>query len=94
VGVGPLGAFGAYVLMPVARPILEPSPFGADPLGPSPRKCPGDLGEGLGGGPTHGLRGPGIPLGSGGQDAALPGSWGEGGGDGVERVDGEGQEVD
>jgi hypothetical protein len=63
-------------------------------LGPSPRKCPGDLGEGLGGGPSRGLGGPGIPLGPRRQDPALPGSWGEGGGDGVERLDGEGQELD
>jgi len=75
-------------------PILEPSPFGADPLGPPTRERPGDLGEGLGGGPPRGLGGPGIPLGPRGQGAALPGSWGEGGGDGVERVDGEGQELD
>jgi len=77
-----------------AGPLLEPSPFGADSLGPSPWKCPGDLGEGLGGGPPRGLGRPGIPLGSGGQDAALPGSWGEGGGDGVERLDGEGAQLD
>ena len=69
-----------------AGPLLEPSPFGADPLGPSPRKCPGDLGEGLGGGPPRGLGGPEFSLGPGGQDPALLGSWGEGGGDGVERL--------
>jgi hypothetical protein len=84
-----------------AGPLLEPSPFGADPLGHSPREYPGNLGKGAFGGPPRGLGGPGIPLGSRGQDAALPGSWGEGGGDGVEGVGhaqaylaGEGQELD
>jgi hypothetical protein len=61
VGVGPLGAFGGYVLMPVMN-----------------EQRPGDLGKGAFGGPPRGLGGPGIPLGSGGQDPALPGSWGEG----------------
>jgi hypothetical protein len=63
-------------------------------LGPSPRKCPGDLGEGLGGGPPRGLGGPGIPLGSGGQDAALSAQGRKVGGNRVERLDGEGQELD
>jgi hypothetical protein len=69
-----------------ARPILS--------LGPPTWERPGDLGKGAFGGPPRSLGGPGIPLGPGSQDAALPGSWGEGGGDGVEGVDGEGQELD
>jgi hypothetical protein len=73
-----------------AGPLLEPSPFGADSLGPSPRKCPGDLGEGLGNGPSRGLGRPGFSLGPGGQDPALSGQGREGGGDRVERLDGEG----
>ncbi len=67
VGVGPLGAFGGYVLMPVMN---ERGLFFS--LGPSPRKCPGDLGEGLGGGPPRGLGGPGFSLGPRGPDPALP----------------------
>jgi hypothetical protein len=73
VGVGPLGAFGGYVLMPVMNErglILSLS------LGPPSRERPGDLGKGAFGGPPRGLGGPGIPLGPRGQDPALPGSWG------------------
>jgi hypothetical protein len=89
VGVGPLGAFGGYVLMPVMN---ERGLFFT--LGPPTWERPGDLGKGAFGGPPRSLGGPGIPLGPGSQDAALPGSWGEGGGDGVEGVDGKGQELD
>jgi hypothetical protein len=46
-----------------AGPILEPSPFGADPLGPPSRQRPGGLGKGAFGGPPRDLGGPGIPLG-------------------------------
>jgi hypothetical protein len=77
-----------------AGPLLEPSPFGADPPGPPTWERPGDLGKGAFGGPPRGLGGPGIPLGPGGQDPALSGQGREGGGDQVERVDGEGQELD
>jgi hypothetical protein len=63
-------------------------------LGPSPRKCPGDLGEGLGGGPPRGLGGPGIPLGPGGQDPTLSGQGRKVGGNRVEKVDGEGAQLD
>jgi hypothetical protein len=63
VGVGPLGAFGGYVLMPVMN---ERGLFFS--LGPPTWERPGDLGKGAFGGPPRGLGRPGIPLGSGGQD--------------------------
>jgi len=69
-----------------AGPLLEHSPFGADPLGPSPRKCPGDLGKGLGGGPPRGLGGPGFSLGPRGQDPALSAQGRKVGGNRVERL--------
>jgi hypothetical protein len=81
VGVGPLGAFGGYVLMPVMN---ERGLFFRWAL--LPGNARETWGRELGGGPPRGLGRPGIPLGSGGQDPALPGSWGEGGGDGVEGV--------
>jgi catechol 2,3-dioxygenase-like lactoylglutathione lyase family enzyme len=83
VGVGPLGAFGGYVLMPVMN---ERSLFFRSALLPGNA---GRLGEG-----SFWRTSPGIPLGPGGQDPTLSGSWGEGGGDGVERVDGEGAQLD
>jgi hypothetical protein len=89
VGVGPSGGLWrvcADAGDERARPLFS--------LGPSPRKCPGDLGKGAFGGSPRGLGGPGIPLGSGDQDPALPSSWGEGGGDGVEKLDGEGAQLD
>jgi len=97
VGVGPLGAFGGYVLMPVMNErglFWNLAPSGLTRWALLPWEHPGDLGKGTFGGPPRGLGGPGIPLGPRRQDPALPGSWGEGGGDGVERVDGKGTQLD
>jgi hypothetical protein len=64
VGVGPLGAFGGYVLMPVMN---ERGPLFS--LGPPTWERPGETwGRGAFGGPPCGLGGPGIPLGPGSQD--------------------------
>jgi hypothetical protein len=87
VGVGPLGAFGGYVLMPVMN---ERSLFFRSALLPGNaretwgRELLADLPAVLGDRGFRWVQGVKTP----------PGSWGEGGGDGVERVDGEGAQLD
>jgi hypothetical protein len=89
VGVGPLGAFGGYVLMPVMN---ERGLFFRWAL--LPGNARETWGRELGNGPSRGLGRPGFSLGPGGQDPTLSGQGREGGGDRVERLDGEGQELD
>jgi hypothetical protein len=89
VGVGPLGAFGGYVLMPVMN---ERGLFFRWAL--LPGNARENWGRGAFGGPPRGLGGPGIPLGPRGQDPALSAQGRKVGGNRVERLDGEGQELD
>ena len=63
-------------------------------LGPPSRQRPGDLGKGTFGGPPRGLGRPGFSLGPGGQDPALSAQGRKVGGNRVERVDGEGAQLD
>lgn len=96
IGVGPLGGFAGYALVGVMddRGLCKLALRADSPLGPFARECPGDLGGGASGRSGACPGGPGLSLGGGRSHPTLSSAGRAGGGDGVAKVDGKGQELD